>query len=63
MLLVLFKVSSYRLCCSSGAVGRSLTSWSDDLVKITETRMRMAQDRSVKRTLGEAYVQHWTSFS
>jgi hypothetical protein len=43
-------------------VGRPSARWIDDLVKVAESRwMRAAQDRSSWRTLGEAYVQQWTS--
>ncbi|CAG9565546.1 unnamed protein product [Danaus chrysippus] len=45
------------------SVGRPPTRWSDDLVKVAGIRwMRVAQDRSSWRSLGEAYVLQWTSF-
>jgi hypothetical protein len=56
------KVLEWRPRTGRRSVGRPPTRWTDDLVKVAGSRwMRTAQDRSSWRTLGEAYVQQWTS--
>jgi hypothetical protein len=56
------KVLEWRPRAGRRSVGRHPTRWTDDLVKVAGSRwMRAAQDRSSWRTLGEAYVQQWTS--
>ncbi|KPJ10168.1 hypothetical protein RR48_04991 [Papilio machaon] len=42
------------------SVGRPSARWTDDLVKVARVSwMRVAQDRSSWRSLGEAYAQQW----
>jgi hypothetical protein len=56
------KVLEWRPRTGKRSVGRPSTRWTDDLVKGAGGRwMRATQDRSSWRTLGEAYVQQWTS--
>jgi hypothetical protein len=56
------KVLEWRPRTGRRSVGRPPTRWTDELVKVAGSRwMRAAQDRSLWRTLGEAYVQQWTS--
>jgi hypothetical protein len=56
------KVLEWRPRTGKRSVGRPPTRWTDDLVKVAGSRwMRAAQDRSSWGTLGEAYVQQWTS--
>jgi hypothetical protein len=58
------KVLEWRPRTGRRSVGRPPTRWTDDLVKVAGSRwMRAAQDRSSWRSLGEAYVQQWTSLS
>jgi hypothetical protein len=58
------KVLEWRPRTGRRSVGRLPTKWTDDLVKVAGSRwMRAAHDRSSWRTLGEAYVQQWTSLS
>jgi exonuclease III len=57
------KVLEWRPRAGRRSVGRPPTRWTDDLSKVAGSRwMRAAQDRSLWRSLGEAYVQQWTSF-
>ncbi|KAJ8711218.1 hypothetical protein PYW07_008460 [Mythimna separata] len=57
------KVLEWRPRTGRRSVGRPPTRWTDDLARVAGIRwMRDAQDRSLWRRLGEAYVQQWTSF-
>jgi endonuclease/exonuclease/phosphatase family metal-dependent hydrolase len=57
------KVLEWRPRTGRRSVGRPPARWTDDLVKVAGVRwMRVAQDRSLWHSLGEAYVQQWTSF-
>ena len=57
------KVLEWRPRTGRRSVGRPPTRWTDDLVKVAGSRwMRAAQDRSLWRSLGEAYAQQWASF-
>ncbi|RVE40503.1 hypothetical protein evm_014848 [Chilo suppressalis] len=57
------KVLEWRPRTGRRSVGRPPTRWTDDLVKVAGSRwMRVAQDRSVWRSLGEAYAQQWASY-
>ncbi|KAJ8718185.1 hypothetical protein PYW07_006115 [Mythimna separata] len=48
---------------NQSSIGRPPTRWTDNLARVAGIRwMRDAQDRSLWRRLGEAYVQQWTSF-
>jgi hypothetical protein len=56
------KVLEWRPRTGRRSVGRPPIRRTDNLVKVAGSRwMRAAQDRSSWRTLGEAYVQQWTS--
>lgn len=55
------KVLEWRPRTGRCSIGRLPIRWSNDFVVGTGL-MRMAQDRSVRRTLWEAFVQKWTSF-
>ena len=56
------KVLEWRPRNGKRSVGRPPTRWSDDLLKIAGRRwMQAASDRSLWKSLGEAYVQQWTS--
>ncbi|KAJ8719488.1 hypothetical protein PYW08_011663 [Mythimna loreyi] len=56
------KVLEWRPRTGRRSVGRPPTRWTDDLVKVAGSRwMRTAQDRSLWRSLGEAYAQQWAS--
>ncbi|XP_028175804.1 uncharacterized protein LOC114364024 [Ostrinia furnacalis] len=57
------KVLEWRPRAGRRSVGRPPTRWTDDLVKVAgSTWMQAAQDRSLWKSLGEAFVQQWTSF-
>ena len=56
------KVLEWRPRTGRRSVGRPPTRWTDYLIKVAGNRwMRTAQDRSLWRSLGEAYVLQWTS--
>ncbi|KAG7299764.1 hypothetical protein JYU34_016774 [Plutella xylostella] len=56
------KVLEWRPRVGKRRVGRPPTRWSDDLRKVAGSRwMQMAGDRLGWRSLGEAYVQQWTT--
>ena len=56
------KVLEWRPRTGKRSVGRPSTRWTDDLIKTAGSRwMRAASNRSYWRSLGEAYVQQWTS--
>jgi hypothetical protein len=57
------QVLEWRPRAGRRGVGRPATRWTDDLVKVAGIRWkRVAQDRSLCHSLGEAYVQQWASF-
>jgi hypothetical protein len=53
------KVLEWRPRTGKRSVGRPPIRWTDDLVKVAGSRWMRAAHRW--RTLGEAYVQQWTS--
>ncbi|KPI91323.1 hypothetical protein RR46_14827 [Papilio xuthus] len=56
------KVLEWRPRTGRRSVGRPPARWTDDLVKVAGASwMRVAQDRSSWRSLGEAYAQQWAS--
>ena len=56
------KVLEWRPRTGRRSVGRPPTRWTDDLVKTAGNRwMQEASSRSKWRSMGEAYVQQWTS--
>ena len=55
------KVLEWRPRTGKRSVGRPPTRWSDDLVRCAGSGwMRKARDRSLWKSMGEAYVQQWT---
>ena len=56
------KVLEWRPRTGRRSVGRPPARWTDDLVRVAGSRwIQMAWDRSLWRSMGEAYVQQWTS--
>ncbi|KAG6440870.1 hypothetical protein O3G_MSEX001526 [Manduca sexta] len=56
------KVLEWRPRTGKRKVGRPPTRWTDDLARVAGSRwMQAASNRSTWRSLGEAYVQQWTS--
>lgn len=56
------KVLEWRPRTGRRSVGRPPTRWTDDIVAVAGSRwMEAAQDRSSWHSMGEAYVQQWTS--
>ena len=56
------KVLEWRPRTGNRSVGRPPTRWTDDLTKIAGSRwMQVASNRPIWKSLGEAYVQQWTS--
>ncbi|CAB3231006.1 unnamed protein product [Arctia plantaginis] len=56
------KVLQWRPRTGKRSVGRPPTRWTDDLVKVAGNRwMQAAINRPRWKSLGEAYVQQWTS--
>ncbi|KPJ10216.1 hypothetical protein RR48_03392 [Papilio machaon] len=54
------KVLEWRPCTGQRSVGRPPARWTDDPVKVAGVSwMRIAQDGSSWRSLGEAYAQQW----
>ncbi|KAI8424129.1 hypothetical protein MSG28_002725 [Choristoneura fumiferana] len=57
------KLLEWRPRIGKRSVGRPPTRWTDDLVKAAGVRwMQAAANRSNWRSVGEAYVQQWTSY-
>ncbi|KPJ01280.1 hypothetical protein RR46_01415 [Papilio xuthus] len=56
------KVLEWRPRTGRRSVGKPPARWTDDLVKVAGVHwMRAAQDRALWQSMGEAYVQQWTS--
>ncbi|XP_013144778.1 PREDICTED: uncharacterized protein LOC106108224 [Papilio polytes] len=57
------RVLEWRPRIGRRSVGRPPARWTDDLVKVAGAHwMRAAQDRALWQSMGEAYVQQWTTY-
>ncbi|CAK1601531.1 unnamed protein product [Parnassius mnemosyne] len=62
LILPSVRVMDWRPRLGKRSMGRTLTRWSDDLRKVAGRNwMRVAEDQSMWRALGEAYVQQSTA--
>ncbi len=56
------KVLEWRPRTGKRSVGRPPARWTDDLIKVAGSRwMQVASNRPIWKSMGEAYVQQWTS--